>query len=35
MDCTENDFNRTCSESIDSCAVSFGGGEVNDGESLR
>lgn len=30
MDCAENDFNDTCAESIDSCAVSFGFGEVRN-----
>lgn len=35
MDCAENDFNDTRAESIDSCAVSFGAGEISDDESLR
>lgn len=32
MDCAENDFDDTCAESIDSCAVSFGFGEVSKDE---
>jgi len=34
-DRTENDFNHTCTEPIDSCAVSFCSDEVNADESLR
>lgn len=35
MDCAENDLDDTCAESIDSCAVSFWGGEVNEINSLK